>query len=181
MSALWIVNGDFFDNSLFHKEISRNLDFVDISSTFRVGKTRPLPGHSSIGSINANNTSSWRASTHHVVQGRRCAGHLNQARRLPGVHPEYNATASGVSLGTLKRGTTSRLTGAGSLLPPVYSEAWAKENADVSPGHQSPPYGRKVGQRERKGSPEHHFPPYGMPHTTNMRVEKPTVLVEKQI
>ncbi|GFY17265.1 hypothetical protein TNCV_1090391 [Trichonephila clavipes] len=31
-----------------------------------------------------------------------------------------------VSSGTPKRGTTSRLTGAGSLLPPVYSEAWAK-------------------------------------------------------
>ncbi|GFV72986.1 hypothetical protein TNCV_1734541 [Trichonephila clavipes] len=28
---------------------------------------------------------------------------------------------------------TSRLTGAGSLLPPVYSEAWAKENAKVIP------------------------------------------------
>ncbi|GFT51119.1 hypothetical protein TNCV_4817201 [Trichonephila clavipes] len=29
---------------------------------------------------------------------------------------------------TPKRGTTSRLTLAGSLLPPVYSEAWAKGN-----------------------------------------------------
>ncbi|GFY14788.1 hypothetical protein TNCV_648311 [Trichonephila clavipes] len=33
---------------------------------------------------------------------------------------------SSVSSGTPKRGTTSRLTGAGSFLPPVYSEAWAK-------------------------------------------------------
>ncbi|GFS49243.1 hypothetical protein TNCV_2410671 [Trichonephila clavipes] len=33
--------------------------------------------------------------------------------------------------GTPKRGTTSRSTRAGSLLPPVYSEAWAKENAEV--------------------------------------------------
>ncbi|GFW03153.1 hypothetical protein TNCV_157731 [Trichonephila clavipes] len=32
---------------------------------------------------------------------------------------------------TPKRGTTSRLTGAGSLLPPVYSEAWARRNAEV--------------------------------------------------
>ncbi|GFS88736.1 hypothetical protein TNCV_4816381 [Trichonephila clavipes] len=37
-----------------------------------------------------------------------------------------------VSSGTPKRGTTNRLTGADSLLPPVYSEAWAKENAEVS-------------------------------------------------
>ncbi|GFV38434.1 hypothetical protein TNCV_4393151 [Trichonephila clavipes] len=43
-------------------------------------------------------TSSWRASTHHrVQQGRQRAGHLakSQARRLPEVHPEYSATASG--------------------------------------------------------------------------------------
>ncbi|GFS95745.1 hypothetical protein TNCV_251281 [Trichonephila clavipes] len=31
-----------------------------------------------------------------------------------------------VSLGPLKRDTTCRLTGAGSLQPPVYSEVWAK-------------------------------------------------------
>ncbi|GFT84382.1 hypothetical protein TNCV_1610141 [Trichonephila clavipes] len=43
----------------------------------------------------------------------------NQARRLPGVHPECSDTASGW-------GSNGRLTGAGSLLPPVYSEAWAK-------------------------------------------------------
>ncbi|GFX07118.1 hypothetical protein TNCV_4268701 [Trichonephila clavipes] len=64
-----------------------------------LGNTRPLPGHSSIGSINTcNETSSWRASTHHgEQQGRQCAGHLakNQARRLPGVHPQHSATASG--------------------------------------------------------------------------------------
>ncbi|GFT03142.1 hypothetical protein TNCV_3610281 [Trichonephila clavipes] len=36
--------------------------------------------------------------------------------------------SSSVSSETPKRGTTSRLTGAGSLLPPVYSEAWAKGN-----------------------------------------------------
>ncbi|GFU45840.1 hypothetical protein TNCV_29301 [Trichonephila clavipes] len=77
---------------------------------------------------------------------------------------------------TPKRGTTSRLTGAGSLLPPVFSEAWAKENAEVSQGHQSPPYGRSMG----KGSPGHHFPPYETPHTANMRVDTPTLLVEKK-
>ncbi|GFY04684.1 hypothetical protein TNCV_419401 [Trichonephila clavipes] len=59
-----------------------------------------------------------------------------------------NPTA--VSSGTPKKGTTSRLTGAGSLLPPVYSEVRAKGNAEVSPGHQSPPYGRSVGKGNAK-------------------------------
>ncbi|GFX64718.1 hypothetical protein TNCV_4681931 [Trichonephila clavipes] len=67
---------------------------------------------------------------------------------------------SSVSSGTPKRGTNSRLTGAGSLLPPLYSEAWAKGNAEVAP--------------------EHHFPFYGMPHTANIRVGKPTVSVENK-
>ncbi|GFV91608.1 hypothetical protein TNCV_4761731 [Trichonephila clavipes] len=63
-----------------------------------VGKTRPLPGHCKLGSISVIQTSFLRASTHHgVQQGRQWAGHLatNKARRLPGVHPEYNATVSG--------------------------------------------------------------------------------------
>ncbi|GFU46484.1 hypothetical protein TNCV_567761 [Trichonephila clavipes] len=46
----------------------------------------------------AYRTSSWRASTHHGVQQGlavcRSSG-KNQARRLPEVHPKYNATASG--------------------------------------------------------------------------------------
>ncbi|GFT29398.1 hypothetical protein TNCV_757521 [Trichonephila clavipes] len=45
---------------------------------------------------------------------------------------------------------TSRLTGAGSLLPPVYGEAWAKRHAT--------------------GTPDSTFPRYGSPHTANMRV-----------
>ncbi|GFT73769.1 SWIM-type domain-containing protein [Trichonephila clavipes] len=45
---------------------------------------------------------------------------------------------------------TSRLTGAGSLLPPVYGEAWAK-------GHAT-------------GTPDSTFPRYGSPHTANMRI-----------
>ncbi|GFU43421.1 hypothetical protein TNCV_53241 [Trichonephila clavipes] len=45
---------------------------------------------------------------------------------------------------------TSRLKGAGSLLPPVYGEAWAK-------GHAT-------------GTPDSTFPRYGSPHTANMRV-----------
>ncbi|GFV23510.1 hypothetical protein TNCV_4782211 [Trichonephila clavipes] len=44
---------------------------------------------------------------------------------------------------------TSRLTGAGSLLPPVYGEAWAK-------GHAT-------------GTPDSNFPRYGSPHSANMR------------
>ncbi|GFW01650.1 hypothetical protein TNCV_4085651 [Trichonephila clavipes] len=70
----------------------------------------------------------------------------NQTRRLPKVHPEYSATASGRGSNppplicstnptamSPKRLITSRLTEAGSLLPPVCSEAWAKGNAKVSP------------------------------------------------
>ncbi|GFV19483.1 hypothetical protein TNCV_3664151 [Trichonephila clavipes] len=46
-----------------------------------VGNTRPLPGHSCIGSISARKTSFWRASTHHgVQQGRQCASHLAKTR-----------------------------------------------------------------------------------------------------
>ncbi|GFV86502.1 hypothetical protein TNCV_2156951 [Trichonephila clavipes] len=49
----------------------------------KLGKTRPLPGHSSIGSI-----SPWHASTHHgVQQGRQCVGHLANTRQ--GAYLEY--------------------------------------------------------------------------------------------
>ncbi|GFX53744.1 hypothetical protein TNCV_1596901 [Trichonephila clavipes] len=53
----------------------------------------------------------------------------HQARRLPGVHPEHSAAASVRGSRIPKRGITSRLTGASSLLPAIYSEEWAKENA----------------------------------------------------
>ncbi|GFW53354.1 hypothetical protein TNCV_4075751 [Trichonephila clavipes] len=61
-----------------------------------------------------------------------------QEKLHPGVPPRTTASIKGgsvpvicsVSSGTPKRGTTSRLTGAGSLLPPVYSEAWAKVKGD---------------------------------------------------
>ncbi|GFV71766.1 hypothetical protein TNCV_777831 [Trichonephila clavipes] len=43
---------------------------------------------------------------------------------------------------------------------PVYSEAWTKRNAKVSPGY--------------------HFPPYRTPHTANMRVAKPTMGKEEK-
>ncbi|GFU70748.1 hypothetical protein TNCV_493111 [Trichonephila clavipes] len=42
------------------------------------------------------------------------------------IYSECGTNPTAVSSGTPKRGTTSRLTGVGSLLPPVYSEAWAK-------------------------------------------------------
>ncbi|GFU58196.1 hypothetical protein TNCV_697071 [Trichonephila clavipes] len=122
----------------------------------RVGKTRPLPGHSIFGSIGARKTLSWRASTHHgVQQGRQCAGHLAK----PGTALTWTLTHnSSVSSGTPKRGTTSRLTGAGSLLPPVYNEAWAKgiprtpfsSLRDAAHGKHADRYTRALWQR-RKG------------------------------
>ncbi|GFT02814.1 hypothetical protein TNCV_3622101 [Trichonephila clavipes] len=51
---------------------------------------------------------------------------------------------------------TSRLTGAGSLPPPVYGVA--------------------MGQRARNRNPRLHFPRYGSPHTANMRVRLKTSL-----
>ncbi|GFY32573.1 hypothetical protein TNCV_673281 [Trichonephila clavipes] len=69
---------------------------------FMLGKTRPLPGHSSIGSI------STRKKLHPGVPppttesskgGSVPAIWQNQARRLPGVHPEYSDTASGSLFG----------------------------------------------------------------------------------
>ncbi|GFV80724.1 hypothetical protein TNCV_4618861 [Trichonephila clavipes] len=113
-----------------------------------VGKTRPLPGHSSIGSICTRKH--FRPGVHPLTTESNKGGSVSviwqiPARRLPGVHPEYSAAASGRGsngytghslsaaltqqqclFGDTEEGTTSRLTGAGSLLPPVYSEAWAK-------------------------------------------------------
>ncbi|GFX89584.1 hypothetical protein TNCV_72771 [Trichonephila clavipes] len=51
---------------------------------FKLGKTRPLPGHINIGSISAKTTSSWRASTHHgVQQGRQLASQLTIVSTYP--------------------------------------------------------------------------------------------------
>ncbi|GFW55891.1 hypothetical protein TNCV_4390341 [Trichonephila clavipes] len=74
---------------------------------------------------------------------------LGKARPLPGhkISGSMNTNPTAVSLrGHRRDGTTSQLTGAGSLLPPVYSEAWAKGNAEVSPEHHFPPYGRRTRQ-----------------------------------
>ncbi|GFU09878.1 hypothetical protein TNCV_784281 [Trichonephila clavipes] len=71
---------------------------VEILSTLRVGNTRPLPGHSSIGYINI------RKKLHPGVPPRTTESNKggsvpviwqNQARRLPGVHPEHSATTTG--------------------------------------------------------------------------------------
>ncbi|GFX73794.1 hypothetical protein TNCV_4291101 [Trichonephila clavipes] len=81
----------------------------------KLGKTKPLPGHSSIGSIYTRKHLRPGVPPSCLLR----PGHLAKTR-----HGTY---LDSVSSGTPKRGTTSRLTGAGSLLPPVYSEAWAKE------------------------------------------------------
>ncbi|GFV90645.1 hypothetical protein TNCV_2223611 [Trichonephila clavipes] len=67
-------------------------------SSSRLGKTRPLPGHSSIASISAKRNfilvflHPVRSPTREAV----CRQSFkNQVRRLPGVNPEYYATTSG--------------------------------------------------------------------------------------
>ncbi|GFV23731.1 nup43 [Trichonephila clavipes] len=83
-----LLNGDLVDIPLLGKDIKRNLACMAISSTLKLGKTRPLPGPSCIGSISARKTSSWRASTHHgVQQGRQCVGHL--VKTMHGIYLDY--------------------------------------------------------------------------------------------
>ncbi|GFW25088.1 hypothetical protein TNCV_3155911 [Trichonephila clavipes] len=87
-----------------------------------LGKTRPLPGHSSIGSINT------RTEFHPGVPTPTTES--NKGGSVPVIRQKtrHGAYVNSVSSETPKRGTTSRLTGVGSLLLPVYSEAWAKGN-----------------------------------------------------
>ncbi|GFX63621.1 hypothetical protein TNCV_2005501 [Trichonephila clavipes] len=54
---------------------------------------------------------------------------------------------SNVSLGTQKRLITSRLTGKGSLLPPIYSEAQAKGNTKMA-NEKTKLNGKRVENRE---------------------------------
>ncbi|GFW07984.1 hypothetical protein TNCV_3921161 [Trichonephila clavipes] len=86
---------------------------------------------------------------HGVQQERQCVNHLAKTRQ--GAYLEYTqiimlqhqgkdplhtlsaALNSNVSPGTPKRGIASRLTGAGSLLPSIYSEAWGKGNTKFIP------------------------------------------------
>ncbi|GFV94053.1 hypothetical protein TNCV_3357001 [Trichonephila clavipes] len=65
-------------------------------------------------------------------------------------------------MGTPKRGTTSRLTGAGSLLPPVYSEAWAKgtdKEIVFSPTSEYEATSRHNSANVSVPPPVHHFSP----------------------
>ncbi|GFV17963.1 hypothetical protein TNCV_2316691 [Trichonephila clavipes] len=72
---------------------NKNLVLIAILSKLSLGNTRLLPWHSRLGSICVKNlhsgvppptTESNRSSVPVIWQ--------NQARRLPEVHPEYNAT-----------------------------------------------------------------------------------------
>ncbi|GFY33339.1 hypothetical protein TNCV_1897911 [Trichonephila clavipes] len=96
--ALWTTKGDFRDISLFAKDKTKKREHLATLSMCRLGNTRPLPGHISIGSINTRKnlhpgvspptTESNKGGSVPVIW-------QNQARRLPEVHPDYNATASG--------------------------------------------------------------------------------------
>ncbi|GFW79610.1 hypothetical protein TNCV_1428701 [Trichonephila clavipes] len=165
--ALQIANGNFVNIPLSGKDKSKNLVCAAILSTLGLGNTRPLQWHSSTESISARNKFVLaclhppRSPTREAVC--RSSG-KNQARRLPGVHPEYNATASGRrSNGLTRHPLSAALTLQQCLFgntkeryhqpidrSPVHSEAWAKENTEVSLGHQSPPYGRSVGTGNAK-------------------------------
>ncbi|GFT96975.1 hypothetical protein TNCV_5107671 [Trichonephila clavipes] len=95
-------------------EMTPRQEFKDL-----LGKTRPLPGHSSIGSLRTRiqlHSSMSPPTTESNKGGSVLVIWQNPEWHLPEIHPEYSDT----------RGNTSRLTRVGSLLPPVYSEAWVK-------------------------------------------------------
>ncbi|GFX20290.1 hypothetical protein TNCV_1438491 [Trichonephila clavipes] len=95
--ALCMANDDFVDMTLFGKEINEYLTCVAVSSTLRLGKTIPLPGNSIFGSIGVTRLHpDVPPPTTESNKGAVCrSSGENQARRLPGVLPEYSATASG--------------------------------------------------------------------------------------
>ncbi|GFW62614.1 hypothetical protein TNCV_1886611 [Trichonephila clavipes] len=137
-----------------------------------------------MGSMSVFSCSFQYASTHHGAQqgeAARRSSDMRQARHLPQrwywsivlqVRDVIRQFTQGTNCNTNPKATvfgipkepvlesaeliTSRLTGAGSLLPPVYGEAWAK-------GHAT-------------GTPDSTFPRYGSPHTANMRVRLKTSL-----
>ncbi|GFT19810.1 hypothetical protein TNCV_4992711 [Trichonephila clavipes] len=87
--ALFIAGGEFLIISLFGNAISKNLVRAAIISLSNLGNTRPLPRHSSIGSILAG-LYPPRSPTRDAV----CrSSDKYQARRFPGVYPEYSDTA----------------------------------------------------------------------------------------
>ncbi|GFW83730.1 hypothetical protein TNCV_668431 [Trichonephila clavipes] len=83
---------------LFGREISKNRVSAETVSMLRGGNTRPLPGHISIGSISVKQNfvlaclhPAWSPTREAVCR----STDNSQSRRLPGVYPEYSATASG--------------------------------------------------------------------------------------
>ncbi|GFU02357.1 hypothetical protein TNCV_1238531 [Trichonephila clavipes] len=140
----------------------------------------PTEGDFRLGSISVFLCSFQYASTHHGAQqgeAARRSSDMRHARHLPqrwywsivlqvrdvirqfsqGT-PNCNTNPKATVVGIPKEPVlesaeliTSRLTGAGSLLPPVYGEAWSQR-----------------GTRNR--NPRLHFPPVRSPHTANMRV-----------
>ncbi|GFY31999.1 hypothetical protein TNCV_2621361 [Trichonephila clavipes] len=91
--------------------------------------------------------SSQYASTHHGAQqgeAARRSSDMRQARHLPQRwYWGYSSTEPVLETAEL---ITSRLTGAGSLLPPVYGEAWAKGHATGTPDSTFPGTGRRTRQ-----------------------------------
>ncbi|GFX63676.1 hypothetical protein TNCV_2824621 [Trichonephila clavipes] len=82
------------------------------------------------------------ASTHHGAQqgeAARRSSDMRQARHLP-QRWYWEPVLETAEL------ITSRLTGAGSLLPPVYGEAWAKGHATGTPDSTFPGTGRRTRQ-----------------------------------
>ncbi|GFW94797.1 uncharacterized protein TNCV_4248371 [Trichonephila clavipes] len=86
---------------------------------------------------------------------------------------------------------TSRLTGAGSLLPPVYGEAWAKGHATGTPDSTFPGTGRRTrqtcGQWLKKNVIVYSFQQDGAPYhdhndvTSNLNVEVPVWIVRRGV
>ncbi|GFX13797.1 hypothetical protein TNCV_3421091 [Trichonephila clavipes] len=84
--------------ALLGKDKSKNRAYVAVSSVLILGFTRPIPGRSSIGSIEVKQNFILvclhppRSPAREEV----CRSTDNsQARRLSGKYPEYNAAASG--------------------------------------------------------------------------------------
>ncbi|GFX96334.1 hypothetical protein TNCV_2292221 [Trichonephila clavipes] len=78
-------------------------------------------------------------------KGRQPAGHLTCVRHSTYLRggTGYSSTEPVLESAEL---ITSRLTGAGSLLPPVYGEAWAKGHATGTPDSTFPGTGRAHGK-----------------------------------
>ncbi|GFU29409.1 hypothetical protein TNCV_2382621 [Trichonephila clavipes] len=96
--ALCIAKGNLFNISLFGRYISKNLVIFDNSSTLRGGNTRLIPWHSSIDPYERVNI--FVLACLHPPRSPKSEAVCrpsgkNQAWRLLGIHPEYNATTSG--------------------------------------------------------------------------------------